>query len=175
MLDMDQVTSIRHAVLVLGRSRRWASRNFQVARETVDRYLEGAEPGKRKASPRASPKRAMAAAALATVVAETAVAKKQQLTVQRAHELVRAKGLDVGYTLIKQLVREERRAAKEVYVPLVYRSAERSKVWRRLRPKPEAREHRGSGADEDAVRSRRFGLSRWVAGTKAISSSIRFD
>ena len=128
MLDMDQVTSIRHAVLVLGRSRRWASRNFQVARETVDRYLEGAEPGKRKASPRASPKRVQAAAALAAVVAETAVAKKQQLTVQRAHELVRARGVDVGYTLIKQLVRQERRAAKEVYVPLAYRPGDLGEV-----------------------------------------------
>lgn len=125
---MDQVTSIRHAVLVLGRSRRWASRSFGVARETVDRYLEGAEPGKRKASPRLSPKRAQAAAALATVIAETAVGKKQQLTVQRAHELVRAKGIDVGYTLIKQLVREDRRVAKEVYVPLAYRPGDLGEV-----------------------------------------------
>src|SRR5262245_27703581 len=98
MLDMDQVTSIRHAVLVKKRSRRWAARTFGVARNTVDRYLGGAEPGKRKSSPRDSPKRREAAAALAEVIAETAVAKKQQLTAQRAHELVTAKGVAVGYT-----------------------------------------------------------------------------
>jgi transposase len=128
MLDMDQVTSIRHAVLVLGRSRRWASRNFKVARETVDRYLAGAVPGKRKSTPRAAPKRAEAAAALAEVIAETKVAKKQQLTVQRAHELVREKGIDVGYTLIKQLVRERRRQAQEVFVPLTYKPGDLGEV-----------------------------------------------
>lgn len=125
---MDQVTSIRHAVLVLGRSRRWASRNFRVARDTVDRYLDGAEPGKRKPTARAAPKRAQAVVALAEVVAETAVAKKQQLTVQRAHELIREKGVDVGYTLIKQLVRADRRAAKEVYVPLTYKPGDLGEV-----------------------------------------------
>jgi len=117
---MDQVTSIRHAVLVLGRSRRWAAKTYGVARNTVDRYLDGAEPGKRKPAARSSPKRTEVEAALAVVVAETAVTKKQQLTARRAHELLTSKGVDVGYSLVKEAMAARRKAAKEVFPPLVY-------------------------------------------------------
>lgn len=126
---MDQVTAIRHAVLGLGHSRRWAARTFKVARRTVDRYVDNdVKPGKRKASPRLSPKRAAAATALVTVVAETAVAKKQQLTAKRAWELLTARGVDVSYTLVKELMAERRRARTEVFVPLVYAPGELAEV-----------------------------------------------
>lgn len=121
MLKMDQVAAIRHAVLVMKRSRRWAARTFGVARGTVDRYLDdGAQAGKRKSSVRPSPQRHRAEKALADIIAETAVAKKQQLTAKRAHELLEARGVVVGYSLVKELMAERRRASKEVFVPLEY-------------------------------------------------------
>lgn len=119
---MDQVAAIRHSVLVLGHSRRWASRTFKVARGTVDRYVAGGViAGQRKVTQREAPKREAARTALDAVVAETAVAKKQQLTAQRAFELLRGKGVDVGYTVVKALMAERRRAAAEVFAPLEYK------------------------------------------------------
>lgn len=118
---MDQVAAIRHAVIALGQSRRWAARTFRVSRRTVDGYIDGrVTPGKRKPSARAAPRRAAAVAALETVITETKVAKKQQLTAQRAHELLKGRGVDVGYTIVKEVMAERRRAAKEVFVPLQY-------------------------------------------------------
>lgn len=118
---MDQVAAIRHAVIVLGQSRRWASRTFKVARSTVDRYVDGgAKAGHRKSAAREAPKREKTRAALQRLVEETAVAKKQQLTAQRAFELLKgAEGLG-GYSLVKELMGERRRAAKEVFAPLQY-------------------------------------------------------
>jgi transposase len=129
MLQMDQVTAIRHAVLVVGRSRRWAARTFKVARGTVDGYVDGTvTPGKRKTARRESPRRTAAEAELQRVIAETAVAKKQQLTAQRAHELLKERGVDVGYTVVKELMAARRRAAAETFVPLLYKPGELAEV-----------------------------------------------
>jgi len=112
---MDQATAIRHAVLGLGKSRRWAARNFNVARGTVDNYVEATVvPRKRKASPRESPKTTAAAAALARLVEVTAVSRKQQLTAQRAWELLKQEGVDIS--CVKEIVAARRRAAAEVFV-----------------------------------------------------------
>ena len=119
---MDKAAGIRHAVMVLGRSRRWAARTFKVARRTVDRYVDGeVTPGKRKPTTRAAPRRDVVRAALQEVIAETAVAKKQQLTGKRAVELLKVRGVVAGYTMVKELVAERRRAAAEVFVPLQYK------------------------------------------------------
>jgi len=111
---MDQVTAIRHAVLVLLRSRRWAARTFKVSRSTVDGYVDGTvTPGRRKAVSRLAPRREAALAELEKVIAETAVAKKQQLTARRAHELLTERGVVIGYTIVKELLAARRRAAGE--------------------------------------------------------------
>ena len=129
MLRMDKAHAIRHSVLVLGKSRRWTAREFKVSRRTVDRYVDGeVEPGRRKPSARASPVREAAAAALERLVEETKVAKKQKLTAMRALELLKSRGVSVGYTLVKELMAERRRAAAEVYVPLTYRPGELAEV-----------------------------------------------
>lgn len=126
---MDQVAAIRHAVIVLGRSRRWTARTFKVARSTVDGYVDGdVTPGKRRPSLRPAPRRAAAVAELQRVIAETAVAKKQQLTAKRAHELLEERGVVVGYTVVKDLMAERRRSAAEVFVPLKYRPGELGEV-----------------------------------------------
>ena len=126
---MDQVTAIRHAVLGLGKSRRWTAKNFNVARGTVDNYVDGAVvPGKRRTSPRESPKTTAAAAALARLVEGTTVSRKQQLTAQRAWELLKQEGVDVSDTIVKEIVAARRRAAAEVFVPLTYKPGDLGEV-----------------------------------------------
>ena len=126
---MDQVAAIRHAVIVLGHSRRWAARTFKVARGTVDRYVDGdVSAGKRKPAARPSPRRQAALIELPKLIAETAVAKKQQLTAQRAHELLKERSVDVGYTTVKELMAERRRAAAEVFIPLEYPAGDLAEV-----------------------------------------------
>lgn len=46
----------------------------------------------------------------------------------RLHELVLAKGIVVGYTLVKEAFREWKRRRQEVYVPLVYRAGDLGEV-----------------------------------------------
>lgn len=125
---MDKVAAIRFAVMVNGRSKRSVAREFNVGRDTVDRYLAGAEVGQRQPSTREAPKRAVARAKLEALIAATEVAKKQQLTAQRAHKAMRDDGVDVGYSLVKELMAERRRAAKEVFVPLEYAPGELGEV-----------------------------------------------
>lgn len=126
---MDQVAAIRHAVLTLKHSRRWAARNFKVARRTVDRYLDDdVTPRKRNSPPRPAPKKEAAAVALTDVIADTPVTKKQQLTAKRAWELLTERGVDVSYTLVKELMAERRRATREVFVPLIYKPGDLAEV-----------------------------------------------
>ena len=126
---MDQVTAMRHALLGFGKSRRWTARNFNVARRTVDNYVDGTVvPGKRRASAREAPKTTAAAAALESLVEATAVSRKQQLTAQRAWELLKQDGVDVSYTIVKEFLAARRRAAAEVFVPLTYKPGDLGEV-----------------------------------------------
>ena len=126
---MEVVAAVRHAVLVLGRSRRWAARTFKIDRKTVNRYVDGdVEVGKRRSPARPAPRREAAVAELPKLIAETAVAKKQQLTAKRAHELLEERGVDVGYTIVKEVLAERRRAAAEVHVPLEYKPGKLAEI-----------------------------------------------
>ena len=55
-------------------------------------------------------------------------AGKQRLTAARLHQLLLQEGLVVGYSVVKQLVREWRRERQEVFVPLVYRPGDLAEV-----------------------------------------------
>src|SRR5256885_16703671 len=55
MLRMDQVYVVRHKVLVEGLSVRQVARELHLSRNTVRRYVEGAEPGWRKPAARSRP------------------------------------------------------------------------------------------------------------------------
>ncbi len=80
--------------------------------------------------PRASPKTDAAREALRTLFDDvrTQEGKKQRLTAQRAADLLQERGVDVGYSLVKQLFIEERRRRAEVFVPLTWHKGEAALV-----------------------------------------------
>ena len=126
---MDKVAAIRHAVVVEKRSRRSVAKAFRVGRKTIDRYVDdGVTVGQRKPSPRPSPKTAAAQKKLDELLADVKEVKKHRLTAKRAQELLLGAGVDVGYTLVKGLMAERRRAAKAVSVPLEYAPGEVAEV-----------------------------------------------
>lgn len=127
---MDKVAAIRHAVLVAGFSQRRAAREFGASRETVARYVGGAEVGVREPVARPSPTRDAARKALGELLAEllTMESRKQRLTAKRAHELLTGRGVEVSYSVVKELMAERRRSAREVFVPLEYPAGDLAEV-----------------------------------------------
>lgn len=128
---MDQVHVIRHKVRVEGLSIRRVAREVGISRKTVRRYLQEETPiGVRRATPRSKPVLEAVGPRLEALLSDSArwTGGKQRLTAARLHELVRAEGLEVGATVVKEFVREWRRKRREVFVPLVYRPGELAEV-----------------------------------------------
>lgn len=127
---MDQAYVIRHKVLVEGVSMRDVARQMGVSRNTVRRYVEGAEPGQREPVQRARPVYEAVRARLLAVLEDAPrwTGGKQRLTAARLHELIRTEGHEVGYTLVKDVMREWKRQRQEVFVPLVYAPGELAEV-----------------------------------------------
>lgn len=130
MLEMDQVAVVRYRVLVEGASRREVARALGVSRNTVKRYLAGATVGERKATGRNRPVLERARGRMDALLADSPrwTGGKQQLTAQQLHRMLRAEGIQVGATLVRKYVRERKRRATEVFVPLVYRPGDLGEV-----------------------------------------------
>jgi transposase len=122
MLRMEQVGTIRHLVLAEGWTIRRVARELGVSRNTVRRYLAGAEPGVRMVGARPRPVLAQVQARLDALLTEapTWTRGKQRLTAMRLHRMLVDEGHAVGATLVKAYVAEWRRQRQEVFVPLVY-------------------------------------------------------
>jgi len=127
---MDQVFVVRHKVLVEKLSARVVAKQMGISRRTVRRYLDGAEPGVRKPSARARPVSAGVERRIEEVLAasERWTSGKQRLTAARLLALLRAEGVRVGYTTVKEIVAERRRQRQEVFVPLEYRAGDLGEV-----------------------------------------------
>lgn len=127
---MDQVYVIRHKVLVEGVSRRRVAREMGVSRNTVRKYLEEAEPVRKRGAPRRRPVYEQVVGRLERLVDEWSgrTTKKQRLTAARLHRALVEEGYGVGLTLVQEWLRERRREAAEVYVPLVHRPGEEAQV-----------------------------------------------
>jgi len=128
---MDEATTIRHRVLVQRVSMRQVALEMGVSRNTVRRYVSGApiEEG-RKPSTRPKPALDRAKPRLDALLAEAPrwTAGKQRLTATQLWRLLRAEGIDIGVTWVKQYVHEWKRQRAEVYVPLVYRPGDLAEV-----------------------------------------------
>src|SRR5690606_32627249 len=98
MLRMEQVYGIRHLVLAEGWGIRRAAREFGISRNTVRRYLQGAEPGVRRRTARARPVLEPVRARLDELLtsAPAWTYGKQRLTATRLHQLLVAEGHTIG-------------------------------------------------------------------------------
>ena len=131
MLDGVTPQSISHQVGPQRRAIRAVARETGVSRNTVRRYARGAEPGESgQSNARSSSKTDAAREALRALLDElnARLGKKQRLTAYRAFELLKARGVDVGYSVVKELVVEERRRTAEVFVPLTWHKGEAALV-----------------------------------------------
>jgi transposase len=129
MLGMDQVFVVRHKVLVEGRSAREVAHELGLSRNTVRRYVEGAEPV-RKPGERPRPVLESVRARINAILADSPrwTGGKQRLTATQLHRMLVAEGRRVGVTLVKECVAEWKRQRQEVFVPLVYRAGDLGEV-----------------------------------------------
>src|SRR5205814_739527 len=90
MLRMEEVGTIRHLVLAEGWTIRRVARELRVSRNTIRRYLAGAEPGLRKQVVRVRPVLGRVQARLDALLAEAPrwTQGKQRLTATRLHRLL---------------------------------------------------------------------------------------
>jgi len=123
---MDKVYVIRHKVMVEGKSIRSVARELSVSRNTVTRYLGLSEPVRKESVPRPHPVMEKVAARIDEIQSEWAhrVTPKQRLTGSRIHRQLIEDHYQVGITTVRDYLREKRRRAAEVYIPLVHRPGE---------------------------------------------------
>jgi transposase len=128
---MEEVYVVRHRHLVEGVPIRRLAREMGVSKNTIKRYLRGAPAGVGKP-------RGIAGAPVLDAVgprvealledSKNWTAGKQRLTAARLHAMLRSEGVVVGYTTVKDIVREWKRRRKEVFVPLVYKPGDLAEV-----------------------------------------------
>jgi len=130
MLKMDQVHVIRHKVHIEGQSARRVAREMKLSRRTVARYLKEAAPVRRESLKRPCPARERVAERIEKLFMEwhERTTSKQRITGTRLHRHLVEEGYNVGKTTVYEVLRERRRAAAEVYVPLVYHAGETAQV-----------------------------------------------
>ena len=127
---MDQVYVIRHKVLVEKQSVRRVARELGVSRNTVRRYVEGAQPCVRAPVARSSPVKSKLLPRVEQILGEAPkwTGGKQRLTSVRLHELLLAEGHRIGERTVREMVAEWKRRRAEVFVPLVYKPGDLGEV-----------------------------------------------
>lgn len=141
MYEVTVRDDIRDWGLVQGHSQRAAAKRFAVSRDTVARMLveapEQPERRYRRGAPWRTPVRDMVLPHLKAWLRENTRlqqwAPKQRWTAHRMWVELRQKGIGVAESTVRQLVREQRRARRELvhataYVPLSFAPAERGEV-----------------------------------------------
>jgi len=123
MLRMDKVYVIRHKVMVEGKSIRSVARELGVSRNTVAQYLKRSEPVRKESGPRPRPVMDKVAPRIDEILEEWKhrVTPKQRITGSRILRQLIEDHYQVGVTTVRDYLREKRRHAAEVYVPLVHR------------------------------------------------------
>jgi len=127
MLRMEKVYVIRHKVLVERRSGRSVARELGVSRNTISKYLQTSEPVRKPgAAPRPRPVTDKIAPRIDEILSEWAgrVTPKQRITGSRIHRQLLKDNYQVGVTVVRDYIREKRRRAAEVFIPLVHHPGE---------------------------------------------------
>ena len=130
MLRLNEVHVIRHKVLVEGRSSRRVAAEMGVSRNTVRRYLKVGEPRRVEREARRRPALERVQRRMDELILEWAerTTAKQRMTGTRLHRELAGEGHSVGVTLVRDYLREQRRQAAEVYIPLVHRPGDEVQV-----------------------------------------------
>ena len=126
---MEEVYVVRKRAAE-GVSIRRIAREMGIARNTVKRYLRGAEPVGKPRGMAGKPVRDAIAPRAEEILADSKrwTVGKQRLTARRLHHMLSAEGLVASYTVVKSIVHEWKRRAKEVFVPLVYKPGDLAEV-----------------------------------------------
>ena len=127
---MDLVYVVRHKVLVEGQSERQVAREMGISRNTVRRYVAGAEPGARQQVVRASPVQERVRPRLEQLLTEAPAwtGGKQRLTAARLHRMLVDEGQSISERVVREMVAEWKRRRLEVFVPLVYKPGDLAEV-----------------------------------------------
>ena len=123
MYRVDVYLRVRRPVMVAGMSVREASRMFGLHRDTMRKMLAySVPPGYRRQTPPRRPKLDPFTGVIGGILNDDLrVPRKQRHTAKRIFERLRDEyGLDGGYTIVKDYVREHRRKTKEMFVPLCH-------------------------------------------------------
>ncbi len=118
---MELYGRVRRACLVEGLSRREAAKRFGIDRRTVAKMLEhSAPPGYRRSQPVRRPKLGPFLGIIDQILTDDDKRpRKQRHTAKRIFERLRDEyGYAGGLTVVKDYVRERRRLAREMFVPL---------------------------------------------------------
>ena len=123
---MEQWLEIRRRVLVEGVSKRRILRETRMRWRTLEKILShSSPPGYRFREPRERPKLGAFLPRIRQILKDDqAMPRKQRHTAKRVFERLREEGYTGGYTQVKEVVRELRRQAREVFVPLLHRPGE---------------------------------------------------
>ena len=121
MYHVEMHARVRRACMVEGMSVREASRVFGLHRDTVRKMLAySAAPGYRRQNPPRRPKLEPFTGVIDRILgSDLSVPRKQRHTAKRIFEQLRDEyGFGGQYTIVKDYVREHRRQAREMFVPL---------------------------------------------------------
>ena len=121
MFQVEVYLRVRKAVMVEGMSIREASRVFGLHRDTVRKMTAySVPPGYRRQNPPRKPKLEPFTGVIDRILeSDLSVPRKQRHTAKRIFERLRDEyGFGGQYTIVKDYVREHRRQAREMFVPL---------------------------------------------------------
>jgi transposase len=101
-----------------------------ISRNTVDRYLKLSEPRRVEHMLRRRPVFEQVRPRLDDLIAEwrSETTDKQRITARRLHRQLQAEGLKAGIAVVSAYLREVRRQAAEVFVPLIHRPGDEAQV-----------------------------------------------
>lgn len=127
---MEEVSVVRHKVMVEGMSVRKVARELGISRHTVTRYVDGAPAGVRRPVAHSSPVSESVRPRLEAILNESPrwTGGKQRLTGARMHELLCSEGLKVSPRQVRSMMAEHKRRRQEVFVPLVYHPGDLGEV-----------------------------------------------
>jgi len=125
--NMQQWNEIRHRVLIQGESKRQILRETGMHWTTLEKILShSSPPGYRRGNPRNRPKLGPHIDWIGQILeSDRSAPRKQRHTAKRIFDrLVKERGYQGGYTVVKDIVRQIRRTGQEVFMPLVHQPGE---------------------------------------------------